>query len=63
MNKHKGEHPRIGATDVVPFVPVSAVTMEECVALSNKLAQKVAEELKIPVFMYEVSAKEKKIKI
>lgn len=57
MNKHKGEHPRIGATDVVPFVPVSGVSMEECVELSNKLAIKVADELKIPVFMYEESAK------
>jgi len=57
MNKHLGEHPRIGATDVVPFVPVSGIIMEECVALSNKLAKKVAEELKIPVFMYEASAK------
>ena len=57
MNKHKGEHPRIGATDVVPFVPVSGVSMEECVALSNKLAAKVADELNIPVFMYEESAK------
>lgn len=57
MNKHLGEHPRIGATDVVPFVPVSGITMEECVALSNKLAKKVAEELNIPVFMYEASAK------
>lgn len=57
MNKHKGEHPRIGATDVVPFVPVSGISMEECVAQSNKLAKKVADELKIPVFMYEASAK------
>lgn len=57
MNKHKGEHPRIGATDVVPFVPVSGVSMKECIALSNKLAKKVAEELKIPVFMYEEAAK------
>ncbi len=57
MNRHIGEHPRIGATDVVPFVPVSGVTMEECVELSNKLAKKVADELKIPVFMYEASAK------
>lgn len=57
MNKHKGEHPRIGATDVVPFVPVSGISMEECVELSNKLAQKVSQELKIPVFMYEASAK------
>jgi len=57
MRKHKGEHPRIGATDVVPFVPVSGVTIKECVVLSNKLAKKVAEELKIPVYMYEASAK------
>lgn len=57
MNKHSGEHPRIGATDVVPFVPVSGVSMKECVALSNKLAKKVAGELKIPVFMYESAAK------
>ena len=62
MNKHIGEHPRIGATDVVPFVPVSGITMEECVVLSNKLAKKVAEELKIPVFMYEASAKRKENK-
>lgn len=56
MNKHIGEHPRIGSTDVVPFVPVSGVTMEECVELSNKLGKKVASELGIPVFMYEESA-------
>lgn len=57
MNSHIGEHPRIGATDVVPFVPLSGISMEECVELSNKLAKKVADELKIPVFMYEASAK------
>lgn len=57
MNRHIGEHPRIGATDVVPFVPVSEVSMKQCVELSNKLAKKVAQELKIPVFMYEESAK------
>lgn len=59
MNKHKGEHPRIGATDVVPFVPVSGVTTKECVLLSNKLARKVAKELKIPVYLYEAAAKRK----
>lgn len=57
MNKHKGEHPRIGATDVVPFIPVSGASMEECIELSNKLARKVADELNIPVLMYEASAK------
>lgn len=57
MRKHKGEHPRIGATDVVPFVPVSGVTLKECVVLANKLASKVARELKIPVYLYEAAAK------
>ncbi|MGA2910938.1 MAG: glutamate formimidoyltransferase [Candidatus Microgenomates bacterium] len=56
MERHKGEHPRIGATDVVPFVPVSRVSMEECVELSKKLGRKVGEELKIPVFLYEAAA-------
>ena len=57
MNKHQGEHPRVGATDVVPFIPVSGVSMKECVLLSNKLGKKVAEELKIPVYLYEAAAK------
>lgn len=57
MRKHKGEHPRIGATDVVPFVPVSGVTLRECVLLANKLAKKVAKELRIPVYLYEAAAK------
>jgi len=53
MNNHKGEHPRIGATDVVPFVPVSGVSMKECVELAERLGKKVGEELKIPVYLYE----------
>lgn len=57
MTKHQGEHPRIGATDVVPFVPISGVTLKELILLSNKLAKKVAEELKIPVYLYESAAK------
>jgi len=56
MNKHVGEHPRIGATDVVPFVPVSGVSMEECAELANKLGKKVGEELGIPVYLYEEAA-------
>ena len=56
MNKHVGEHPRIGATDVVPFVPVADVTMEECVELSKKLGKRVGSELNIPVFLYEAAA-------
>jgi glutamate formiminotransferase len=59
MNTHRGEHPRIGATDVVPFIPVAGVTIKECIVLSNKLARRVAKELKIPVYMYEASAKRK----
>lgn len=56
MSKHKGSHPRMGATDVCPFVPVAGVTIDECIELSKKVAQKVGEELKIPVFLYEKSA-------
>jgi glutamate formiminotransferase len=56
MTKHKGEHPRIGATDVVPFIPISGVTMVDCVELAEKLAKKVAEELQIPVYLYEAAA-------
>jgi glutamate formiminotransferase / formiminotetrahydrofolate cyclodeaminase len=53
MTKHRGEHPRLGAVDVVPFVPVAGVTMEECVALSRKFGEKVGSELGIPVYLYE----------
>ncbi|PJE67347.1 glutamate formimidoyltransferase [Candidatus Shapirobacteria bacterium CG10_big_fil_rev_8_21_14_0_10_40_9] len=56
MEKHQGEHPRIGATDVVPFVPVAGVSMEECVKLARRLGKKVAEELNIPVYFYEAAA-------
>lgn len=56
MTKHQGEHPRIGATDVVPFVPVAGVTMQECVVLAKKVAKKVASDLKIPVYLYEAAA-------
>src|SRR5437660_12039415 len=52
LTKHRGEHPRMGATDVVPFVPVSGVTMEDCVALARRLGEAAATELKIPVFLY-----------
>ena len=56
MRTHKGEHPRIGAVDVVPFVPVSGVTINECVKLAERLGKQVAKELKIPVFLYEAAA-------
>lgn len=56
MSTHKGEHPRIGATDVVPFVPVAGVTMQDCVRLANQFGQKVGEELGLPVYLYEEAA-------
>lgn len=56
MTKHKGEHPRMGATDVCPFVPVSNISMEETVMYARKLAKRVGEELNIPVYCYENAA-------
>jgi glutamate formiminotransferase/formiminotetrahydrofolate cyclodeaminase len=56
LNQHTGEHPRIGATDVVPFVPIAGVTMQECVAMARRLGQRVGEELGIPVYLYEQAA-------
>ncbi len=57
MSKHTGAHARMGATDVCPFVPVSGVTMEDCVTLANELGRRVGEELGIPVYLYEHAAK------
>jgi len=62
MNQHKGEHPRMGATDVCPLVPISNITMEETVEWANSLAKKVGEELNIPVYLYEAAANEEKRK-
>ena len=56
LNKHSGEHPRIGATDVVPFVPISGVTMAECVEAARRLGKRVGDELHIPVYLYEQAA-------
>ncbi len=56
LNRHTGEHPRIGATDVVPFVPLSGVTMDDCVAMARRLGRRVGEELGIPVYLYEYAA-------
>jgi glutamate formiminotransferase/formiminotetrahydrofolate cyclodeaminase len=56
MDRHEGEHPRIGATDVVPFVPISGVTMEECVEIARRLGERVGTELEIPVYLYEKAA-------
>ncbi|MFZ1297279.1 MAG: glutamate formimidoyltransferase, partial [Saprospiraceae bacterium] len=56
MRFHKGEHPRMGATDVCPLIPISGISMEETVAYSKKLAARVGSELSIPVYLYENSA-------
>lgn len=56
LEKHRGEHPRIGATDVVPFVPISGVSMQDCVELARRLGRRVGEELGIPVYLYEAAA-------
>jgi len=56
LEKHTGEHPRMGATDVVPFVPIQGVTMEDCVALAKNLGERVGTELGIPVYLYERAA-------
>ena len=56
MNKHRGEHSRMGATDVIPFVPIAGVAMSECVEISKRLGRRMWDELKIPSFLYEASA-------
>lgn len=56
MTKHEGEHPRMGATDVCPFVPIKSITMQECIDLSKQVAQRINKELHIPIFLYEASA-------
>ncbi len=60
MSKHTGEHPRMGATDVCPFVPIANLTMEETVGYARKLAKRVGEELEIPIYCYEFAAFEEK---
>lgn len=56
LDQHTGEHPRIGATDVIPFVPISDVTMQECIEMARRLGKRAGEELKIPIFLYEEAA-------
>ena len=56
LNNHTGEHPRIGATDVVPFVPLSGASMDECIAIAQRLGERVGHELGIPVYLYEAAA-------
>jgi len=56
LDQHSGSHPRLGATDVVPFVPISGITMEECIQLARRLGERVGRELDIPVYLYEEAA-------
>ena len=57
MREHTGVHPRLGATDVLPFIPISGVTMEDCVALAHAAGERIARELSIPVYFYERAAR------
>src|ERR1051325_5178615 len=57
LTKHQGAHPRIGAADVVPFIPIEGVTLEECVKLSERLANEVWTKLRVPVYLYEAAAR------
>ena len=56
LTKHQGEHPRMGAMDVCPFIPVSGVTEQECIELSRRVAKRIADELGIPTYLYEMAA-------
>lgn len=56
LNHHHGEHPRIGATDVVPFVPLEGATIQDCIAIARRLAERVGNSLNIPVYLYEAAA-------
>jgi glutamate formiminotransferase/formiminotetrahydrofolate cyclodeaminase len=56
MRKHRGEHPRIGATDVCPFVPVEGATMADCVEVAKRVGKRIADEIRIPVYLYEAAA-------
>lgn len=57
LRQHRGEHPRMGAADVIPFIPISGITMEECVRLSIRAAREIADRYRIPVYLYEQSAR------
>lgn len=56
LDQHSGEHPRIGATDVVPFIPISGASIEDCVQIANRLGERVGDQLDIPVYLYEAAA-------
>ena len=58
LTHHQGAHPRIGAADVVPFIPIEGVTLEECVALAERLGNEIWSKLKVPVYFYEAAARQ-----
>lgn len=62
MDEHRGEHPRIGATDVIPFIPIKNAAMEDCVTLAEKLGEQIASQLSIPVYLYAEAAKKERRK-
>src|SRR5580693_81072 len=57
LTKHQGAHPRIGAADVVPFIPIEGVTLEDCVKLAERVGAEIWEQLKLPVYFYEAAAR------
>src|SRR5580698_1631165 len=57
LTKHQGAHPRIGAADVVPFIPIEGVTLEDCVAMARHVGAEIAKRFQIPVYYYEAAAK------
>src|SRR5229473_4725285 len=56
LNKHQGAHPRMGAADVVPFIPIDGVTIEDCVAMARHVGEQIAKRFQIPVYLYEAAA-------
>ena len=56
LTKHQGAHPRIGASDVIPFIPIEGVTIEDCVAIARKVGEEIWKRFKIPVYLYESAA-------
>lgn len=56
MNQHRGAHPRVGALDVLPFVPIAGVTMQDCITLARDVGKRIADELQVPVYLYEAAA-------
>src|SRR5262252_9391536 len=56
LNKHQGAHPRMGSADVVPFIPIEGVTIEDCVALARRVGQQIWQRYRIPVYLYEAAA-------